>query len=421
MKMIAVRFSLNLLVNCDTDYVNFLTVLFCDYALVVINVCWMKVEYMIILWDIGVCHDQFQNTEDANNNRVRKNRKSPERDEDNKTLSDDSYQLPGNAIPSCDVPFNVIGYKSLSPDSQKWIRNVSECLSISDSVELCQDGVGGTYFLKDENQNSIGVFKPIDEEPGAIHNPKNLIQNPVMPPGGGAVREVAAYLIDKNHSGVPETLLLENVGHQRFNNADADSLTPKKGSLQKFIANIGNSESVGSSLFSIDDVHNIGILDIRLLNHDRNAENILITKSDNQYRLIPIDHAWTLPDTLPDQDLYFEWLSWRQSKNTFSEKTLAAIKEIDIDSDSLILRSLGISESAIQYMRFSTIMLKKAAAAGFTLHRIGTLMKHRKNECSAFKKLVEQAKELVVIGKDSVDGVFGRLVDELIGSSGVQS
>jgi len=339
----------------------------------------MKVEYMIIVWDIGVCHDQFQNTEDANNNdRVRKKRKSPERrEEDNRPISnDDSNQLSGKVIPSCDIPFNVIGYKSLSPDSQKWIKNVSECLSNSDSVELCQDGVGGTYFIKDEN--SIGVFKPIDEEPGAIHNPKNLIQNPVMPPGGGAVREVAAYLIDRNRAGVPETLLLENVMHQRFNNADADSLIPKIGSLQKFIANIGNSESVGSSLFSVDDVHNIGILDIRLLNHDRNAENILITKSDNQYRLIPIDHAWTLPDTLPDQDLYFEWLSWRQSKYPFSEKTLAAIKEIDIDSDSLILRSLGISESAIEYMRFSTIMLKKATVAGLTLHRIGTLMKHKK-------------------------------------------
>jgi len=198
MKMIAVRFSLNLLVNSvirlnpDPDYVNFLTVLFCDYALVVINVCWMKVEYMIIVWDIGVCHDQFQNTEDANN-RVREKRKSPERrEEDNRPISDDdSNQLSGKVIPSCDVPFNVIGYKSLSPDSQKWIKNVSECLSNSDSVELCQDGVGGTYFIKDEN--SIGVFKPIDEEPGAIHNPKNLIQNPVMPPGGGAVREVAAY------------------------------------------------------------------------------------------------------------------------------------------------------------------------------------------------------------------------------------
>jgi len=394
-------------------------VLFCDYALVVVNVCWMKVEYMIVAWDIGVCHDQFLNTEDVIN-RVRKKKKSPDRGEDN-ISDDDSDQVPGNVILSCDIPFNkIIGYKSLSPDCQKWIKNVIECLSISDSVELCQDGVGGTYFLKNENQNSIGVFKPIDEEPGAIHNPKNLIQNPVMPPGGGAIREVAAYLIDRNRAGVPETLLLENVVHQRFNNADADTLIPKTGSLQKFIPNVGNSESVGSSLFSIDDVHNIGILDIRLLNHDRNAENILITKSEQQYRLIPIDHAWTLPDTLPDQDLYFEWLSWRQSKYPFSEKTLATIKEIDIDSDSLILRSLGISESAIEYMRFSTIMLKKTAAAGLTLHRIGTLMKHKKNECSTFKKLVEQAKELVIV-KDSVDGVFGRLVDELIGSCGVES
>jgi hypothetical protein len=284
MKMVADRFSLNLLVdfvirlNLDSDCVNFLTILFCDYALVVVNVCWMKVEYVLV-WDIGVCHDQFQNAEDVNF-RIRKKRRETER---RGSEDDETTEGNGNVVHLCGGPFSG-GNKGLSGDSQKWIKDVNECLGSSDSVELCQDGVGGTYFIKDEDQNSIGVFKPIDEEPGAIHNPKNLIQNPVMPPGGGAIREVAAYLIDRNRAGVPETLLLQNVVHQRFNNAGADSLIPKTGSLQKFIANIGNSESMGSSLFSTDDIHNIGILDIRLLNHDRNAENILITN-----RIINID------------------------------------------------------------------------------------------------------------------------------------
>lgn len=61
----------------------------------------------------------------------------------------------------------------------------------------------------------------------------------------------------------------------------------KTGSVQKFIRNDGASSSVGSSLFSVLDVHRIGILDIRLFNMDRNGENLLIVRDGGQYRLIP--------------------------------------------------------------------------------------------------------------------------------------
>jgi len=40
-----------------------------------------------------------------------------------------------------------------------------------DSVVLCEEGVGGTYFIQ-ENNCKIAVFKPTDEEPGAANNPK---------------------------------------------------------------------------------------------------------------------------------------------------------------------------------------------------------------------------------------------------------
>ena len=40
------------------------------------------------------------------------------------------------------------------------------------SPTLCESGVGGTYFMRDEYNRTIGVFKPHDEEMGCMNNPK---------------------------------------------------------------------------------------------------------------------------------------------------------------------------------------------------------------------------------------------------------
>jgi len=51
-----------------------------------------------------------------------------------------------------------------------------------------------------------------------------------------------------------------------------------------------------NSLYSVEEVHKIAILDIRILNCDRNDENILVVKKRDKttekcfYRLVPIDH-----------------------------------------------------------------------------------------------------------------------------------
>jgi len=277
-----------------------------------------------------------------------------------------------------------------------------------------------------KNNQIIGVFKPIDEEPGATLNPKKIIKEPLMPPGGGAIREVAAFLLDrKGTAGVPETILLQNIYHSNFNN-QSDQLIPKTGSLQKFIPNIGNSESMGSSCFSVKDVHHIGILDIRLLNLDRNGENILLIKPDDtsnsEIRLVPIDHTYTLPESLGH--FYFEWLYWRQSKIPFDSQTLEFIKAIDIDEDCALLHRLGIQSTAILNMRLATILLKKGATAGMSLFQLGSWIAPRQlKEVSVFRKLVERAQgEAVKLGpekmmkKKSTDKIFEQLLDELISS-----
>jgi len=87
-------------------------------------------------------------------------------------------------------------------------------------------------------------------------------------PGEASKREVAAYLIDKEHFfGVPKTALI-SINHPKFNGT-------KTGSLQEYVESDGPSWDRGTSAFSIRQVHKIGILDLYIFNFDRHGGNIL--------------------------------------------------------------------------------------------------------------------------------------------------
>ena len=62
--------------------------------------------------------------------------------------------------------------------------------------------------------------------------------------------------------------------HER---GEADVL--KIGSLQSFIKSEGPIENYSSDLFDKNEIHKIAILDLRILNLDRNCTNILVTSS----------------------------------------------------------------------------------------------------------------------------------------------
>ena len=53
-----------------------------------------------------------------------------------------------------------------------------------------------------------------------------------------------------------------------------------RGSLQKFVPNAESCEDYGPNLFSTEDVHRIGILDLRILNCDRHTGNLLFDFSE---------------------------------------------------------------------------------------------------------------------------------------------
>lgn len=126
--------------------------------------------------------------------------------------------------------------------------------------------IAGSYFICDDEGTNVAVFKPEDEEPLAINNPKGGGSSADhfgsglrrgIKPGEGAVREVAAFLLDHQHfSGVPPTAMVTCL--QRRPSADltgAVSLEEAKlGSLQQFVNSDGDCEERGSSVFAVKEV-----------------------------------------------------------------------------------------------------------------------------------------------------------------------
>ncbi|KAK9665283.1 hypothetical protein RND81_14G102400 [Saponaria officinalis] len=181
------------------------------------------------------------------------------------------------------------------------------------------EGCGGAYFMLDSTgQEYISVFKPVDEEPLAANNPKGLPESKDgeglkkgTHVGEGAIREVAAYILDHprngprsvyhaetGFSGVPPTAMVKCL-HGGFHHPDGyDGSTEnlKVGSLQMYMKNVGSCEDMGPGAFPVEEVHKISVLDIRLANADRHAGNILVNRdNDGQISLIPIDHGYCLP------------------------------------------------------------------------------------------------------------------------------
>lgn len=253
-------------------------------------------------------------------------------------------------------------------------------------------GLGGAYFLRGRNGDNIAVAKPVDEEPLAFNNPKGfgglMLGQPGMKRsvrvGETGIRELAAYLLDHDgFAGVPPTALVK-ITHVGFHvNCAAAISAPlyKIASLQRFVDHDFDAGELGPSGFSVASVHRIGIFDVRLLNLDRHAGNILVKKNDHHENyavgaaeLVPIDHGLCLPEWLDDP--YFEWLHWPQASIPFSESELEYIANLDPFKDAEILRTElpSLNDSSIRVLVLCTIFLKQAAAAGLCLADIGKMM-----------------------------------------------
>lgn len=287
------------------------------------------------------------------------------------------------------------------------------------------EGTGGTYLMQDEKgKEYVAVFKPMDEEPLAVNNPRDL-QRSINGEGlkigtkveEGALREVAAYILDHQKggrrevsgeammgfAGVPPTIMVKCL-HEGFNYRQGfkcSSKHAKIGSLQMFMNNDGNCEDIGPGAFPVEEVHKITVLDIRMANADRHSGNILYRKEPETDKiiLIPIDHGYCLPEKY--EDCTFDWLYWPQARKPYSPDTVEYIKSMNAEKDIELLKYYGwdVSKECARVLRISTMLLKKGVDRGLTPYAIGSIMcrKDMSRE-SEIEEMIKEAQDSLLPG-----------------------
>ncbi|KAK6120443.1 hypothetical protein DH2020_045812 [Rehmannia glutinosa] len=215
----------------------------------------------------------------------------------------------------------IVGHAA--PRVRALVAEVAIAMASGVNPEPMSSGLGGAYFLRAQNGDTIAVAKPIDEEPLAVNNPKGLAGRMLGQPGmkcsirigETGLRESAAYFLDHDgFAGVPPTALVR-FSHVKFNlsNSESDSTQVYKiASLQRFVNHDSDVGDLGPSSFSVTSVHHIA-------------------------ELVPIDHGFCLPESLDDP--YFEWLHWPQASIPFSESEVDYISRLNPYKDAELLRT----------------------------------------------------------------------------------
>ncbi|CAH8380754.1 unnamed protein product [Eruca vesicaria subsp. sativa] len=316
------------------------------------------------------------------------------------------------------------------------VSSASDGLRSGNPPVRSREGTGGAYFMQASSGNKyVGVFKPIDEEPTAENNPHGLPLSPNgeglkkgTKVGEGALREVAAYLLDhpksgeeRGFAGVPPTTMVECL-HPGFNHPKG--VQTKIGSLQMFTENDGSCEDMGPASFPVEEVHKISVLDIRLANADRHGGNILMSKDEEgKIVLIPIDHGYCLPESF--EDCTFEWLYWSQARKPYSRETLDYIRSLNAEEDINLLKFHGwkMPLKTARTLRISTMLLKKGAERGLTAFEIGNMMcRETLSKKSLVEEMVEEAQEAVLPGTseaaflEALSDVMDYHLDEVVRS-----
>jgi len=269
----------------------------------------------------------------------------------------------------------------------------------SGSVKAVDEGMGGTYFVKDHRGQCLGVFKPCDEEPMAPNNPKQLQGNvgdmsikKGLCSGEGAVREVAAYRLDQaagGVAGVPAAVICKMATSPK----DTWPVL-REGSYARFSPSAGPSADFATSTFCATDVQAIAILDMRLLNVDRHDGNLLVTapQGKNQVRrVVPIDHGCIAPASLEVVWAEWAWLDWPGVAQQIEPALRRHVLSLDPWRDAAILRSMGLRKECVRTVLLSTTFLKAVVMhwPQATLRDVAMLMSRDDFDIpSAFERLV---------------------------------
>ncbi|CAL9155149.1 unnamed protein product [Musa hybrid cultivar] len=313
-------------------------------------------------------------------------------------------------------PVEMLGCSSRRAPMKQLVGDAVKAIRRGVDPVPVHSGLGGAYYFRNSSGDKVAIVKPTDEEPLAPNNPKGFAGKALGQPGlkrsvrvgETGFREVAAYLLDHgSFARVPPTALVKithSVFHVNVGLSSGNTCRRKRqciskiASFQQFIPHDFDASDYGTSSFPVSAIHRIGMLDVRILNTDRHAGNLLVRKVETGdgrlggwMDLIPIDHGLCLPESM--EDPYFEWVHWPQASVPFSEDELEYIANLDPtrDSDMLRMELPMIREACLRVLVLCTIFLKEAARIGLCLAEIGEMMSRE------LRGMEEEPSELEVV------------------------
>ncbi|WCJ26540.1 Phosphatidylinositol 4-kinase gamma 3 [Euphorbia peplus] len=169
------------------------------------------------------------------------------------------------------------------------------------------------------------------------------------------------------------------------------------------------------ALIPVDEVQKMSVVDIRLVNLDRHAGNILVnkikkTKNENESEnpnvnenenengkivLIPIDHGYSLP-TRFDRVPSLEWHLWPQARDRYTDKVIEYINSQDADKDLAYLKSRGFTfhEKLPRTFRIATKFLQQGVKKRPTPFGMGNLLCKENEDGKTFiMEIIDEAEQ----------------------------
>jgi hypothetical protein len=219
--------------------------------------------------------------------------------------------------------------------------------------------------------DKVAIFKPLAGE---------NFERRGVDVGTGALREEAAYLIDRiagSQAGVPVTSRTRITINGEM----------MEGSVQAFVGDaVGFAEDFGMprdferacDFVPQEAAEALALLDMRLFNMDRHTGNLMILRSEKPHALGPIDHGCCLPPWWMLSEAVFDaWLEWpqlRQAPSAFARE-LAEIAVQRLPRVIAALRDLGLSEECLMTHRVCTTLIGVGVAElGVAIGSVATLM-----------------------------------------------
>ncbi|NNM42915.1 MAG: hypothetical protein HKM07_01045 [Chlamydiae bacterium] len=363
-------------------------------------------------------------------------------------LKREGFLLPGDRTRLVDIIYHhrhqgliKSGYDSITAEGILSIEmsfDAEIALEVRKQIcpQLINQGLGGSYYIKNFRGEKIGVFKPSDEEVYMPHNPRDKLpdvhdrflrkgkrQRVGHIAGTSCYKETLAYDLAGKSSGIPFTTLIT----VPFPVAKGSrSMMLKTGSFQQFMPGVSFHELKISDITSIPttEVQKQAAFDLAFGNSDRNYGNGLYDKRKGE--LHSIDQGLILLDSLnwnnPVHDIFAEthgcWMVFSQAKESIDAEIKNWIHDLNEGEIEQKIRATFVSmltlenpppkmEELQKYVdgivvanKTQILFLKKAVEKGFTLYEIGEMVMETSSNSISRPLLERICKKMSVSLKD---------------------